>query len=148
MCEAPTSFKQRAACGRYDGFFALAFFILFVMIVFAWLGICKRKSRQFDEEIRSAAWPRPLNASLKSFGAKLRGEVGRAHKKDHSWDEKLGAQQYDGVAWRSASHRSARTDLEGMIRHDAGPIGVLPGVDAVELDCPFCNPLALHDEGK
>lgn len=147
MCEAPTTgFKQQLACGNLDGWFALAFFILFWIIGLAWVVRRKYNTRKSaDEEIGSATWPRLLDVSTNnspeakakprasnvstnsSSEARLRETLCRvACEEEQRLNERLGAKRYEPAAWRSASRRAARANGEGNVGHDAGPVAVLP----------------------
>ena len=128
MCEAPTSFNQRVACGQYDGYFVLAFFIIFSMIGLAWMKIRKQRTQRLDEENSDATWPGPLHVSTNSSAAKLKENVRKFHQEDHHVNEKPSTEQYETVAWRSECLRAARTNLQGKVEHDAGPLAVLPNM--------------------
>ena len=132
MCEAPTaSFNQRVACGKYDGWFVLGFFILFCLIVSSWIKVHKNTTQRLDdEENEGAAQLRPshVSSTTNSSVAKLREKVRKGFKKDHSVDEKFSAEVYEPVAWRSASYRAARANVEGKVSHDAGPVAELPKI--------------------
>ena len=126
MCEAPTGFNQRVACGQYDGYFVLAFFILFSVIGLAWMKIRKQRSQRLDEENIDATWPGTLHVSTNSSAAKLKEIVRKSHQEDHHVNEEPSTEQYETVAWRSKTQRAARTNLQGKVEHDAGPLAVLP----------------------
>ena len=132
MCEAPASFNQRVACGNYDGWFVLGFFILFAMIVSAWIKVRKQHTTQrLDEEENENEGAAQLRfshvlASTNAAEAKLREEVRKGNKEDHGMDEKLSTEQYEPVAWRCASYRAARANVEGKVSHDAVPVADLP----------------------
>ena len=132
MCEAPTaSFNQRVACGKYDGWFVLGFFILFCLVVSSWIKVRKNTTQRLDdEENEGAAQLRPshVSSTTNSSVAKLREKVRKGFKKDHSVDGKLSAEVYEPVAWRSASYRAARANVEGKVSHDAGPVAELPRI--------------------
>lgn len=145
MCEAPTGFNQRLACGKFDGWFVLAFFVLFSAIGLAWITLRKPQTRHLDEEHGTATWPRlskvptnspeakakPRASKVPTDGsdAKLRANIRKAREEDRRLDGELGANQYESVAWRGASRRASRravrATVEGRVRHDAGPIAVL-----------------------
>ncbi|KAF6240929.1 hypothetical protein HO173_000721 [Letharia columbiana] len=157
MCEAPTGFDERLACGKFDGWFVLAFFILFSMIGLAWIKLRKHKTRRLDEEHGTATWPRLSKVSTKSTEAKLkpqalristnrseaklREKIRKAHEEDRHLDEELSTEQYESVAWRNASHRAARANFGGSVKHDAGPVGMLPELPA-ELPAYLFEPSA------
>lgn len=146
VCEAPTSFNQRLVCGQLDGWFALAFFLLFCTICAAWITRRKYNGRQLDEENGTATWPRrsyvstggseakpKLRTSRVSTNiaeAKLRGKIRKAHEKNRHLDGEPSTKQYESMAWRSASHRAARANVGGTFGHDAGPVAVLPKLSA------------------
>ena len=130
MCEAPTaSFNQRVACGKYDGWFVLGFFVLFCLIVSSWIKVHKNTTQRLDDEENEGAAPsRPshLSSTTNSSVAKLREKVRKGFKNDHSVEEKRNTEQYEPVAWRSTSYRAARAIVEGKVSHDAGPVAELP----------------------
>lgn len=152
MCEAPTGFNQRIACEQFDGWFALAFFILFSMIGLAWMKSRRYRTRQLDEEDGNATWPHLSNVSTdgseakpkpqaskvstNTSEAKMREKLRKAHVEDQRLDEGFSVKQYEPVAWRSASHRAARANVEGSVKHDAGPVGILPTLPAGLLSAP------------
>lgn len=142
MCEAPTGFDQRLACGQFDGWFVLAFFILFAMIGLAWMKLRKCRTGQLDEENGTATWPRRSNVltnnpeakpkpqaskvSINCSVDKLREKVRKAHEHDQRLDDEFGTKRYEPAAWRSTSHRAARAKVVGSVKHDAGPVAALP----------------------
>ena len=152
MCEAPTGFDQRLACGKFDGWFVLAFFMLFAIIGVAWMTLRTPKVRRLDEENGTATWPRlstqPTDSSeatakpraskvpTHSSDATLRAKIRKARGKDQRLEGELGTNQYESVAWRGASRRAVRAHVEGSVGHDAGPIAVLAN--------PFAEGPAYH----
>ena len=108
----------------------------------AWMTKRTYRTRKLDEEDGAAPWPRISNGSTNSSEAKgkpqaskvstngsvtkLREGVRKARGEDQRLDEELGGKQYEPVAWRSAPHRAARTNREGRVEHDAGPVAALP----------------------
>ncbi|CAF9938480.1 hypothetical protein IMSHALPRED_000813 [Imshaugia aleurites] len=144
MCEEPTGFDQRLACGQFDKYFAIAFFVLLYIIVQVWILRRKSRTQQSDEENGTATWPRlsgmspsspdaevepkprASKVSRNSSEAKLTEKVREAHEEDQGLEEELSAKEYESTAWRSVSHRAARANAEGRVEHDAGPVAVLP----------------------
>ena len=137
MCDAPTGFDQRLACGRFDVWFVIAFFMLLSVIGLAWMTMRHHsRSREIDEENSTASWPRAsINASTNSPKAKSkvsthgpeaerRERVRRAHTGgDQRLQEEFSTEQYEPAAWRRGA---ARANFEGRVEYDAGPVAVLP----------------------
>ena len=133
-CEAPTDFGQRLACGEYDEIFALGFFVLLFLVIFAWIMKGRKHlTRRLDAESGSAHWPgHPRAPSIKSSEAKFKEKMQKAHQEGRHVSEQLGTEQYEPVSWRSASYRAARANGEGNVQNDAGSVVVLLEVDLGE----------------
>ena len=142
MCEAPIGVNQQIACGYYNGWFVAGFFVLFAVIASIWIKCRKSQTQRRDEEGGTAAWPRPLTVSTNAAGAtpklqafkastnkavaKLKGKIHRAQEQEGGMDEEPGTEQYELLVWRSTSRRTERANVEGIVNHDAGPVGELP----------------------
>ena len=126
MCEAPTNFGQRVACGEYDGFFALGFFIFLSLIFLAWIMKArKQRTQRLDEENGGATWPGFSHVpSTNSSEAKLKEKLRKAHQEGRH----VGMEQYEPVAWRSSSHHAVRAIVDGQVEHDARPVAKLPDI--------------------
>ena len=136
VCEAPADFHQHLVCGQYNGCFALSFFILFSIICLAWiLKVGKQRTHRLDEENGAAIRPSVTHVpSTNDSDAKYREDVLKAHQGWRHVGGNLGTEQYQPVAWRSSSHRAARANVEGNVKHDAGPVAGLPGISSNEYD--------------
>ena len=75
---------------------------------------------------RAAPKLQALKASTNKAVAKLRGKIHKAHEQEGGMDEEPGTEQYELVVWRSTSRRAVRANVEGIVNHDAGPVGELP----------------------
>ena len=126
MCEAPTGFAQRVACGHLDGWFVLGFFVLFSIMGLAWMKVRTHRTERLDEENEGATWPGISRVSSNSSEAKLRENIRKALREHHGLEDESSTEQYVPVAWRSAFPRAERANSEGRISHDAGPVAVLP----------------------
>ena len=116
--------------------------MLFAMIAMIWIKRRNCRTQRLDEENGTATWPRLLTvstnaaratpkpqaskASTNKAVAKLRENIRKAQEQEGGMDEELGTEQYKMATWRSASRRAVRADVEGIVNHDAGPVGVLP----------------------
>lgn len=109
MCEAPTGFSQRVACGHFDGWLVLGFFIFFSIMDLAWMKVRTHNPQQVDEENENENTNRPClsNVSTNSSEAKLKKKVRKAHQEDRHAEEELRTEQYEPVVWRSAPPRAA-----------------------------------------
>ena len=112
------------------------------MIALIWIKCRNCRTHRLDEEGGTATWPQPLTvstnaaeatprpqaskASTNKAVAKLRGKFHKAREQEGGMDEEPGTEQYELVAWRSTPRRAGRANVEGIVNHDAGPVGVLP----------------------
>lgn len=141
-----------------------------MFIIFSIIGIdglrrtCKREARRLDEENATAStWPRPshntstvgANATPKPQASKrstngskikLRQKIRKAREDPPRVDEERGTEQYEPVAWRSASHRAARANFVGRVEHDAGPVVGLPDLFVQVHAYQIFEPLPPHYE--
>ena len=131
VCEAPTDFHERLACGKYDWCFALSSFMLMAILwLICELKVRKQKTRRLNEEDGAATRPGLMHVpSTNSSAAKYREDVLKVHQDWRHAAELLGPEQYQPVAWRCSYPRAARANIEGRVEHDAGPVAVLPGID-------------------
>ncbi|CAD6578407.1 MAG: hypothetical protein ASARMPRED_008710 [Alectoria sarmentosa] len=147
ICDAPTGFDERIACGLNDWWLVIAFFVLFFVVGFSWTIKRKYASRKVDEEDGNPTWPRLSNdlsttssearpkprvskVYTNRAAAKLKQKVRRAQEEDGGLDEELSTRQYEAVAWRSPSFRGARANGKESVEHDARPIGGMPELTA------------------
>ena len=131
VCEAPTDFHDRLACGQYNWCLAFSFPILVAIIwLTCTLKVRKQKTRRLNEEDGAATRPGLMHVpSTNSSAAKYREDVLKVHQDWRHAAEPLGIKQYQPVAWRCSCPRAARANIEGRVEHDAGPVAVLPGID-------------------
>ena len=131
-CEAPTDFQQGLVCGKYNGGFALGFFILFFIICFAWiLSVRKQKIHRLDEERGAAIWPGRTHVPLtRTSNTNFRREFLKAHQDWRCGGVNRGTEQYQPVAWRYSSRRAARAYIKRKVQHGAGRVAGLPGIEA------------------
>ena len=123
VCEAHLlGFKEHIACGRYDGWFVLAFFLLFCTIGLSWIKYRKPPTRQLDEEDNgNATWPRSPKVCTNCSIAKLKNKIRIVHRENRGSEEEVGARQYEPVGWRGGSNRAVRANVGGKVEHDGGP---------------------------
>lgn len=118
------------------------------------------RQQQLDEEIGNATWPRLSEVSTEdielqrkppraskipttnnSSEAKLREEIRTSLREYRRLNEGDSAEQYEPVAWRSRSYRAERARGGRRVQHDAGPVGVLPGLNEEVDACANCEVL-------
>ena len=131
VCEAPTDFHERLACGQYNWCLAFSFFMV---IGISWLTytlrVRKQKTFRLDEEDGAATRPGLMHVpSTNSSAAKYREDVLKVHQDRRHAAEIFGTKQYQPVAWRYSCLHAARANIEGRVEHDAGPVAGLPGID-------------------
>ena len=127
-CESHLGFKEHAACGRYEAWIVLAFFILFWTIFFSWTKYRKPATRQLDEENNgNATWPRSSHICTNCRVDQLEDRIRKLQRENRGAEEEVGAQQYEPVAWRSASRRAERANVGGTVEH-GGLVAELPSL--------------------
>lgn len=152
VCEAPISFDHRLACAGPKLAFSLVaiIFLLFSLV----LCLTRRKRlmagqreytsrQQIDVEIGNATWPRPAQnfelqpkppragniAITNRSETKLKQEIRASLRGYRRLDGGVKVEQYEPVAWRSRAFRAERAGGGGRVGSDAGPVGLLPGLD-------------------